>query len=413
MPHHSLRHSGAKSGMVKDTGYEALISTIRKSVKREPLGRKEVNQALNYLWDKWPRGGKLGTLRMGVALVRNPVSFLSVPLFAMILADHMTAEVLCGLYDSVKDHGLYGEEDTQYEVPYAVSSTGTGGKEIPTINVSTASAIIAASAGGKVLRSGTRSVFGTAGATDFLKAHNIPRITDLALVPTIIRETGLAFIEGEIFSPGAYQIVDPLLQARSDIKTFARILSYPFKHAIALLRPLGSKYAYRGISLPITQEVAEALRSYRGFERGIVVFSQDVDGRAFDELSTVGLNVISEFTKEGLITYTMWPQEVGLPLREARAIETRGRKHAYSVTMEVFKGKRRRGDPYAELLALNAGGMLYAGGFVSNIREGLERAMSAIMEGLPYRLIERYGQAYHDLSHSGHAMVGTFSTTIR
>jgi len=315
----------------------------------------------------------------------------------MVIGTHMTPEVLCGLYDSIKEHGLYREDDSPHKVPRAVSGIGTGGKQIKTINVSTASAIIAASAGGMVLRSGTRGFFSSSGASDFLKAHNIPKITDLALVETMINETGLAFIEGEAFSPLS-QYVKPLTRVRSHTLDLVRTLSHPFRLAIALLRPVGSEYAHRGITLPVTREVAEALRLYRGFKRGLVVFGQDSDGHSFDEFSNVGPNQVSYFDTDGVKTFTLWPQDISLPLRHTEEIEIHDKEYGYSVAMEVFRGKRTRGDPFAELLAFNAGSVLYAGDFVRDISEGVEKSLAAIEGGKPYLLTQRYRQVYSCLS---------------
>lgn len=378
-------------------GFEVLISAVRKVMHGEKIEREEIRHTINYLWDKWPQGMRLGPLRILMALLRDPASLLSIPTLGMIMAAQMTPDVLCGLYDSIKDHGLYREDDTSQRVPGVVSGTGTGGKEIPTINVSTSSAIIAASAGGKILRSGTRGFFSTSGASDFLKANKIPTIRDLALVEPMISETGLAFIEGEQFG-GISQFVNPMTQAQGDMKTLVTVLSHPFRHAIALLRPLGSEYAHRGITLPITREVAEALRLYRGFKRGIVVFGQGNKGRSFDEFSNVGPNEVSDFTSDGVRTFTLWPQDVGLPLRQTKDIEVREKERGYMVAIEVLQGKRARGDPFAELLAFNAGSMLYAGDFARDIGDGVDKCLTAIAEGLPYTLVEKYRETYSQMS---------------
>ncbi len=383
--------------MGKDTKYEILISTLRKAMNRERVEREEVRQTLNYIWDRWPKGGKLSAFKMGVALVRNPGAFLSVPAFAAVLSHYMTPEVLCGLYDSFKDHSLFMEEDVSYKAPRILSSTGTGGKEISTVNVSTPSAIIAASAGGMVLRSGTRSFFGVSGASNFLKANNIPMVTNLALAEAMIDATGFAFLGGDVFNPPARQIVSPLVRAREDVQSLAKILSHPFRHAVTLLKPLSSEYAHRGVSLPITREVAEALRLYRGFKRGIVVFGQDKDGRRLDEFSNVGPTQVSDFTSNEVRTFTVLPQDFGLPLRQTRDIEVNDIRQGYVIVQEVLQGKRTRGDPIGELLALNAGSMLYAGDFANDLREGVEKAFAAIEQGLPYKLIERYRQVYQRL----------------
>lgn len=383
--------------MVKDAKYNILISIMRKAMNHESIEREEIRQTLNYLWDKWPQGGKLSSIKMIAALVRSPGAVLSVPAFAVVLAHHMTPEVLCGLYDSYKDHSLFMEEDTSFKVPRVVSSTGTGGKEIQTVNVSTPSAIIAASSGGMVLRSGTRGFFNISGANDFLKINNIPIVTNLALVESIIDATGFTFIDGDSFNPNSRQIVNPVIRAGEDVQNLAKALSYPFRHAVTLLRPLSSEYAHRGVSLPITREVADALRLYRGFKRGVVVFGQDKDGRKFDEFSNVGPTEVSEFNTNEVRTFTIWPQDVGIPLRQTRDIEVYDRHQGYLIVLEVLQGKRTKGDPISELLALNAGSILYAGDFVNDLREGVEKALAAIAKGLPYNFIEKYRQVYQRL----------------
>ncbi len=380
-----------------DPGFKVVIKTIRKSVRHEKIEKDEVRTSVNYLWDKWSKGGRLNLIRMGIALIRDPAAFLSVPVLIMVLAQNMTPEILFGLYESFKNHGLFGEEDLDQKIPNVLSSLGTGGKEIPTINVSTASAIIAASAGGKILRSGTRSFFSNSGATDFLNAFDIPSIADLALVEPIIRKTGLALIDGEVFNPGSSQIINSILSASKNIKTLAKTLSYPLRHAVTLLKPAGSVYAYRGISLPITRQVAEALRSYKGFKRGFVVFSRDTYGRSFDELSNFGPNQISEFNGTNTATYTLWSHQVGIQLRNVKEIEITNPHDGYAITLAVFQGKRAVGDSFAELLALNAGGMLYASGFVTSIAEGIERSLEAIRKGFPYSLLKQYKRTLEEL----------------
>ena len=371
----------------------ALRAVIYKAMHGQQIERAEVHDALNYLFDSAPHGVKLGGLGLLIRLIRDSATLLSLPAFTMAIGTNITPEVLCGIYDSLKEHGLYREDDTPYKASRAVSGTGTGGKQIRTINVSTASAIIAASAGGMIVRSGTRGFFSSSGASDLLKALNIPRITDLSLIEPLIHETGLAFIEGEAFSPIS-QYVIPIMRAQSDTLDLMKVLSHPFRLAIALLRPVGCEYAYRGITLPVTQAVAKALRLHRGFKRGLVIFGQDGRGGGFDELSNVGPSEITDFDTDGANTFTLWPGSAGLPLRQTEDILVKSKEEGYQIAMQIFKGERSKSDPFVELLALNAGGMLYAGDFVQSIGDGVEKSMIAIEMGIPYQLIERYRQCY-------------------
>src|SRR5207248_291556 len=98
---------------------------------------------------------------------------------------------------------------------------------------------------------------------------------------------------------------------------------------------------------------------------------QDAYGRAFDEMSNFGPNEISEFDTTGIRTYKLWPQDVGLCVRDVKEIEITDPQVGYRITMEVFQGRRADGDPIFELLALNAGALLYSGGIVASLTEGV------------------------------------------
>lgn len=371
----------------------ALMAVIQKAMYGQQVEGTEVHDALNYLWDSTPRGTNLGRLRLLTQLIRDPAALLSLPAFAMAINTSLTPGVLHGIYSSLKEHGMYKEDISPYEFPRAVSGTGTGGKQIRTINVSTVSAIVAASAGGMIVRSGTRGFFSSSGASNLLKALHIPRVTDLSLVVPLITETGLALIEGEAFS-SISKYVAPIMRTQSDtLIILIKTLSHPFRLAITLLRPVGCEYAYRGISLPVTRVVAEALQ-LRGFKRGLVVFGQDGSGGGFDELSNVGPNEVTDFSIDGAKTFTLWPGDVGLPLRRAEDILVNSKEEGYSIAMQVLRGERAEADPFVELIALNAGGVLYAGDFAQSIGDGVEKSMTAIKAGIPYQLTNRYCQCY-------------------
>jgi anthranilate phosphoribosyltransferase len=331
------------------------------------------------------------------SFARDPAVFLAVPFLVAAIAHKLDEEVIIGLYEGLKAIGFYKEEGLTADIPNAVFAVGTGGKEISTINVSTASAFVAASCGGRVVRSGTRRFFGLSGASDFLAAHQITPINELDLIKPMIERVGLALVDGDAFSPMMGKSLLPIVRTSSSLKNLVAAISHPIRHAVTLLQPDGIGCAFRGISLPITRHVAEALMSYRRIVRGLVVFSEDNQGRVFDELSNFGPTQISEVSANGISTYTLWPQDVGLSLAKVSDIEVSDPRCGHQLVLDILKGKRPETDPVVQLLALNSGALLYSGNSAQTIQEGVQRSLTAIGAGAPGLLMDSYRKYYADV----------------
>ena len=93
-----------------------------------------------------------------------------------------------------------------------IDVVGTGGDGVGTINVSTASAFVAASMGLKVAKHGNRAVSSKAGAADLIEAAGIP----LDLSPTssaqLLERTGFCFLFAQKYHP-AMRFVAPVRAA--------------------------------------------------------------------------------------------------------------------------------------------------------------------------------------------------------
>ena len=83
----------------------------------------------------------------------------------------------------------------------AVDTVGTGGDGANTINISTTAAIIAAAAGARVVKHGSRAVSSKSGASDFLEALGVFPGLDGAGVERTVRELGIGFCFAPVFHP--------------------------------------------------------------------------------------------------------------------------------------------------------------------------------------------------------------------
>ena len=108
----------------------------------------------------------------------------STALFNAVIQGELSNEQIAAMLIALKVRGVNTEEITgavaaslqnakafpQPNYPFA-DIVGTGGDGQNTINISTASAIVAASMGAKVAKHGNRSVSSKSGASDVLTAH--------------------------------------------------------------------------------------------------------------------------------------------------------------------------------------------------------------------------------------------------
>ena len=81
----------------------------------------------------------------------------------------------------------------------AVDTVGTGGDGFHTINISTTAAIIAASAGARVVKHGNRAATSQSGAADVLEALGIKIDLDGKQVAVLVEEIGIGFCFAPIF----------------------------------------------------------------------------------------------------------------------------------------------------------------------------------------------------------------------
>src|SRR6185312_17121294 len=75
-----------------------------------------------------------------------------------------------------------------------VDVVGTGGDGAGTFNISTLSALIVASAGGRVAKHGNRSITSACGAADFLEAIGVAIDLPPDGVAQCVRESGFGFM---------------------------------------------------------------------------------------------------------------------------------------------------------------------------------------------------------------------------
>jgi anthranilate phosphoribosyltransferase len=253
-----------------------------------------------------------------------------------------------------------------------IDTAGTGGGR-QTFNVSTTAALIAAGAGCAVAKHGNRSATGLCGSADVLEALGVRIDLPPDAVARCIEEVGFGFM----FAPahhGAMRHVVPVRKALA-VRTIFNFLG-------PLTNPAGATRQVIGVSDPAYLETIAGALARLGAHRALVVSSED----GLDELSTSGATRVVEVGGDGLRSYELTPEEVGLERSEYEDVAGGPPDVNAATTRRILAGER---GPARDLAALNAGAAIYAAGRADGIASGVRAAEAALDGGEAAAALDR------------------------
>lgn len=253
-----------------------------------------------------------------------------------------------------------------------IDVVGTGGDRLSTFNVSTTAAFVVAAAGGYVAKHGNRAVSRLSGAADVLEALGVQIQVPPEVVRRAIEDIGIGFMFAPIYHAAMKHAVGP--RKEIGIRTVFNILG-------PLTNPANANYLVVGAYDPALTEVMAEVLGEMGARRAFVVHGLD----GLDEVSTVGPTRISELRDGSIKTYTITPDELGLPSAEAEAIAGGRPEENAAITTAVLQGER---GPRQDIVLANAAAALVAAEIAADWREGVELARRAIASGAAYEKLE-------------------------
>jgi len=259
-------------------------------------------------------------------------------------------------------------------VPLLVDTCGTGGDRLGTFNISTCTAFVIAAAGVHVAKHGNRSVSSACGSADVCEALG----ANLSLTPeqtaASIRETGIGFL----FAPALHGTMKHAVGPRKEIgiRTIFNILG-------PLSNPAGAEIQILGVYSEELTAVLASVLGRLGSRRALVVHGED----GMDEITTTGKTTVSEFSGNGVRTYSLHPEDFGLPV--ARLDDLRGATAGENarLILDLLQGKT---GPHRDIVLLNAGAALYVAGVAPGVGAGIEKARQTIEEGKALRKLRDF-----------------------
>ena len=287
-----------------------------------------------------------------------------------------TVDELVGLARTMRELA----ERVEVEGDNLLDTAGTGGG-VPTFNVSTTAALVAAAAGARVAKHGNRSATSLSGSADLLEALGARIDLEPAAVAECIEEIGFGFM----FAPrhhAATRHVVPVRKALG-VRTIFNFLG-------PLTNPAGATRQLVGVFDPAYLELVAGALVRLGAQRAAVVSGAD----GMDEISVAGETTLLEVTPEGVTHHTVSPERVGL--ERARDEDVRGGEPAQNaeITRAVFRGEQ---GPRRTLVVLNAGAALFVAERASGFEQGVRLAEEAIDSGAAIDTLERFVQKTQQL----------------
>jgi anthranilate phosphoribosyltransferase len=288
----------------------------------------------------------------------------------------VTAE---NIFDAATVMRQFSKQVVIQDKTHLVDTCGTGGDGIQTFNVSTLSAIVAASAGVKVAKHGGRSVSSKCGSADVLEVLGVYVNLTADKVASLVNEIGIAFMFAPNFHP-AMRYAAPV-RKKLGIRTIFNVLGPLANPALATHQVLGV------YDKSLTQTMAEVL-SKLGSEHVMVVHGED----GMDEISISSPTTVTELKNKTITTYTIQPSDFGLDVADLKTIQVENAEASKAMMLDVLNGSQ---GPHRNITILNAGAAIYISGISSTLKEGIEKAASVIDQGLALKKLEALKVASH------------------
>jgi anthranilate phosphoribosyltransferase len=247
----------------------------------------------------------------------------------------------------------------------AIDLVGTGGDNIGTWNVSTASALVVAGCGIPVAKHGNRAVSSRAGSADVLTALGVNLDCDVRLIERAIAEAGVGFMMAPRHHSATRHVAGPRVELGT--RTIFNILG-PLSNPAGVKRLLVGVFARKWI-----EPMARTLGNL-GAIRAWVVHGSD----GLDELTTTGPSHVAELKDGAVRVFEVTPEDAGL--KRAKLDELKGGLPADNAAAveALLAGKP---GPFRDIVRLNAGAALLIAGKAADLKAGAAIAAEAIDSG--------------------------------
>ena len=247
---------------------------------------------------------------------------------------------------------------------------GTGGDGSNSINISTASAFVAATCGLKVAKHGNRSVSSKSGSSDLLAAFGIDLDMPAEKARKALDDLNVCFL----FAPQYHSGFRHAMPVRQQLKT--RTL---FNVLGPLINPARPPLAVIGVYSPeLVLPIAQTLKVL-GYQRAAVVH-----GGGMDEVALHSPTQVAELRDGEITSYQLTPEDFGFGFHDKEALAGGTPEENRDILARLLQGK---GQPaHEQAVAVNVA-MLLKVFRNEDLRDNAQRAITAIRSGQAYERV--------------------------
>ncbi len=338
---------------------------LEKAIKAEDLTQEEAYQVVKAMLE-----GKVVPVRMAALLTALRIKGAAYSeLLGAALALRESLAPLAGFENNFLSMDRE-EIHLDRETIERTSLPEDGGTS--TFNVSTATALVVAGAGGRVVRHASLIPSEHVGTEHVLKELGVqPEVTP-SVARRCLEDAGVAFLYSPALNPSArllYQVRKQL-----GLRTLLNV-------AGPLSNPMGASFLYLGVYDPSDLSLFCSVAKALGVERGMLVHGE----HTLDEASITGATRVCFLDSSKTHVKELVPEDLGLRRWEPQDIKGgTARENAYAIK-EVLKGTK--GAP-RDLVLLNSALALVACKMARDEKEGLCMAAESLDSGAALRSLE-------------------------
>lgn len=269
----------------------------------------------------------------------------------------------------------------------AVDTVGTGGDGAHTINISSTAAIVAAAAGARVVKHGSRAVSSKSGASDFYGALGVAYDLGAAGVERTVKELGIGFCFAPVFHP-----------AMKNAAPARKELGVPtvFNFLGPLANPAKPKAAAIGVANDRIHLVMAQVMAAKGCD-GFVFRGDD----GLDEITLDGTTSVLSIGSDEISSDRIDAKDFGLDNAPISAVVGGDGVENAAIALRILKGER--GAP-RDIVLLNTAVTIAAFEgqlelpLHERISQAMPRAIDAIDSGKALTLLQKWAALSTELS---------------
>lgn len=248
---------------------------------------------------------------------------------------------------------------------HLVDPVGTGGTYSRVFNVSTASSLVAACAGVKIAKHGSRSASSKSGSADFLETAGIY----LELTPEQMADCVEKFGLGFMYAPSLHSAMRHVMPARkgTGVRTIFNLLG-------PLTNPSGAKRQVLGVFDKAWLTPMAMVSKQLGQKRVMVIHSQD----GLDEISIAAPTDVVELDEGFVKSYVLNPCDYGIEYEGLDAVRVNSAAESLALIEAAFSGEK--GAAY-DMIALNSAAIMMVAGVIDDFSAAISQAKAILDSG--------------------------------